>query len=144
MDTGGGIVIDKQGNIIVVGSFSDQTIAFDNNILPGPAACENTFVVKLDPMNNVIWAKVPAQGYGNNGGNAISCDEQNNIYFGGEFANTISFGNFTLSSPLNINIYTVKLDVNGSPVWATSADGESYDWLMGIFVDLSRTCRVGG
>lgn len=125
------ITLDPLGNIYVAGYFRGApdfdpsagvfTIATTGN--------DDTFMVKLDPSGNFIWAK-------NIGGSASSDDRvinslvtdgAGNVYFTGQLSGggqsfdlDPNAGTFLLTLPGTafFNIYVAKWDMNGNFVWA--------------------------
>jgi outer membrane protein assembly factor BamB len=53
-DNGSSITVDADGNIYVAGRIGSQPFAFDSIIL---TSAGNLFIVKCDPVGNVLWAK---------------------------------------------------------------------------------------
>ncbi len=88
-DQGTGIVVDKDGNIIVAGSSSSETLTFDNEVLTGNDY-DKIFVSKYDNNGNTIWAKMFG---GDDNDEAYSVATTNgyldNIVVTGEFSSSI-------------------------------------------------------
>jgi hypothetical protein len=61
-----------------------------------------------------------------NNGWATAIDQSNNVYFGGIFQNTITFGSYTLVSGNNQSAFLVKYDINGNVLWAKQSKGTLY------------------
>ena len=73
-----------------------------------------------------IFNSVPglsAGGYFNDSGRGISLDASGNSYITGSFEGTVSFGDITLTSSGNDDIFVVKMDPKGQVVWAIRAGG---------------------
>ena len=121
------ISIDVTGNLFIVGGFGD-TVDFD----PGPAIFNLSavnaavFILKLNPLGDLIWAK-------NFGGTAgldpsfIAVDNAGNVYTTGAFYDgQVDFdpgvGTFILTSTGGYfdNIFISKLDPSGNFAWAKS------------------------
>lgn len=120
-DEGDDIAIDSNGNVIVAGLFSTDSIDFD----PGPgvflmSASENTFILKLDANGNFIWAKSiasPTENYVS----AMHLDKDDNIVLVGKFGGVTDFDpgstQFNITA-VSTDIYICKLDINGDFIWA--------------------------
>lgn len=136
-EVGYSICADTAGNIYFTGSFSGPVITFDtitlNNNSPGYPDC---FIVKFNTNGNIIWAK-NVGGLGADVGKSIKVDITGNIYVTGTFnSSTISFGNNTLTSSGNTNIFVVKYDSTGNALWAKSASETSSGIVNNICVDV--------
>jgi len=113
------IVADTQGNVYTVGNFGADSITFGDFILTRPTgATINTFVVKQDPLGNVLWAK----NFGETKSTyvkKITIDTFDNSYIIGNFWGTVNFGGTTLSNlDEKSDIFLVKLDTSGEVIWA--------------------------
>jgi hypothetical protein len=127
--SGNSIASDKNGNVIVTGSYSSDTLLFGNlsatNSFP-----QNFFILKIDSTGNPLWMKVAGE-IGSDYGICISTDSFNNIYVSGGFSSSnIIFGNDTLSLSDNLpvgleNTFLVKYDLNGNVIWTKQIKGIS-------------------
>ncbi len=98
-DYGADISTDASGNIVVTGGFYSPTITFGSTTLTnkGGSDTSDIFLVKYDPIGNVLWAK-SAGGTKNDLGWGISTDASDNIVLAGLFLSpTITFGTTTLT-----------------------------------------------
>jgi len=81
-------------------------------------------LVKYDSSGNVVWAR-QSKGGGKLSwalGNSIALDNAGNIYMAGQYADTMSFGAFTLSGNNSKgNVFVVKYNSAGTVLWATQA-----------------------
>lgn len=120
------IAFDKDGNAVVTGYFTGNAI-FENQTLTTPDGKNEAFIAKYDKTGNVVWAKQTA-GSGNNTGSYIELDENGNIYVTGTYESGIKIGNTELTSERPLDIFVIKLNSNGEPVWANKvnvAEGDS-------------------
>jgi len=108
------IVTDTDGNIYMTGNFSQQ-IKFGNISLT-TQGFSATFVTKIDPSGDALWAK---QFDGINAANGITIDPFGNIYTTGGFSGTTTFGNFTLVAQSESDIFVAKQDPSGNVLWVT-------------------------
>lgn len=127
-DKGNKITSDSNGNIFIVGTFTD-TVDFD----PGPGVSNlipigytDIFVSKFDGSGNLIWAK-QFGGSVHDGATGIAVDATGNVYATGNFANTSDFdpgaGIFNLTSAGGLDVFILKLDASGNFVWARQLGG---------------------
>ncbi len=136
-----GLTVDKQGNSIIIGYFSDS-VDFD----PGPATyflhskggISDIFMVKLDSNGNFIWAKSYGSP-GNDWASSAVTDKNNNIYVAGYFADTVDFNpggsGGQVISKAGGDIYVLKLDPAGNFKWVAAAGGISEDRAYSIALD---------
>ncbi|MDD3235233.1 MAG: SBBP repeat-containing protein, partial [Candidatus Cloacimonetes bacterium] len=96
-DEGSDIAVDSVGNVYFTGYFSGTSASFGSNSLTSNGT-KDSFVAKLDSGGNWIWAK-GVGGIGEDKGNGIALDSNNNIYVSGHFAGTnVAFDAITLTS----------------------------------------------
>ncbi|MBF9141515.1 T9SS type A sorting domain-containing protein [Hymenobacter properus] len=161
-------LVDGQGNIYVMGSFSSTTATFGTTTLtntPGPristscAAPSDMFVAKLNASGAWQWA-VRGGGSGSDSNQAVAIDAAGNAYLTGYFADSpASFGNTTLnngSAMYSINngpgtsyfkyndVYVAKVNAAGVFEWAISAGGNTSDYGTGITMDAAGCLTVTG
>jgi len=124
-DRGLAIAVDNADNVYITGiywssvDFNPNAGTFYLNAGLGNFA---TFILKLDPNGNFIWAKTLDVDSSND----LAIDGANNIYMIGSFDGTVDFdpgiGNFPLTSsgPISTydDIYIEKLDSAGNFIWA--------------------------
>ncbi len=117
------IAVDQNGDIYLAGDFENGSAIFGNIKLNGLFA-DNSFLVKYDASGNCLWAKQSsgtiASGY------SLSLDKDNNCYITGNFYNgEADFGNLKLvnNNLTAENIFVIKYDANGNPVWAIADTG---------------------
>ena len=142
-DYGYAIAVDGSGNSYVTGFFSSSVITFGTTTLTTVGSAD-IFVVKYNASGNVVWAK-NAGGNNWDQGKAIAIDGSGNTYLTGYFSSSsFTFGLTTLINAGNDDIFVLKFDVAGNPVWAKSAGGSSSDQGKGIAVDSSGNSYVTG
>ncbi len=148
------IATDSQGNALITGSFASAPITFGSTTLQNFANV-NPFLVKYDPLGNVMWAigaqqtlyyGVTVWSYG------VATDVNDNIYITGDYAKTassnLSFGPHSLPICSGRNMYVVKYDNSGNELWAKASMGSSYGGVQAtgfdITTDLSGNCIILG
>jgi hypothetical protein len=149
-ETGFGIATDSNGNVYITGSFNSTTINFDaitlTNAFNGSNGSSDVFIAKFDVNGNVIWA-TNAGGTNYEGGAHIATDSNNNVYVTGYFTSpTITFGSKTLTNSGNgtSDIFIVKYDTNGNPLWAKRAGGTGTDGGADIATDSNGNIYLTG
>ncbi len=147
-DAGLSIKIDALDNVCVGGYFTN-TVDFDPSasITNLSSTSRDVFVLKLDFTGNFIWAK-QIGGSNVDDLNALSVDAAGNIYATGTFNSTCDFdpsaSTFNLSSNGARDIFILKLDNNGSLVWAKSIGGTGQDYGYGVALDVANNVYVVG
>lgn len=93
---------------------------------------------------NWVWAE-SSGNTSNDQGRSVATDINGNIFMTGYFnGSTITFGDTTLTSEGNGDIFIVKYDANGNVLWAKSAGGTDYDLSNGITTDASGNVLITG
>ena len=143
IDAGYSTAVDLNGNLYVTGYFQSPTITFGGITLTlDSIGTINTFIVKYNANGNVIWA---CSIGGDSRGTSITTDRTGNCYITGYFmGNTIHLGSITLLNSGGNDLFILKLDVNGSVLWAKSAGSSAIDQGFGIAADENGNSYVTG
>ena len=138
------IARDASGNFYLAGSFSSSSITFDSVTLSNPGGSGAIFYVKFDANGSALAGKCFG-GSGDDGANSVAVDASGNIYMTGYFSSSsVTFGTTTLSNSGGADIFTVKCDAGGNPLWARGAGGSSDDQAASVAVDASGNSYVAG
>jgi len=113
------IFTDNKNNVYTTG-FYNYSITFDSISLSNNNGRDgDLFVNKSDSMGNIIWAKT----FGGNledTGFAISGDNKGNLVLGGGiYSNNVLFGNDTLSSTGDLDVFVAKILLDTTHVYST-------------------------
>jgi hypothetical protein len=145
-DIGYGISNDGNGNAFMTGYFSNSSITFGSFTLTN-AGGRDIFVVKYDPLGNVLWA-ASMGGASDDIGYSISAEANGNVYVSGSmYSGTLTFGSITVAPPSGSidPMFIVKYDSNGNALCASalasggddqnavSADGFGNAYITGDF-----------
>lgn len=137
------IDVDADGNSYVTGDFYN-TATFGSIALSSPNY-RDVFVTKLNAQGQFVWAtQAGGTYYSGDTGNGIAVDAAGNSYITGEFFETATFGNTTLTSAGQRDIFVAKVDTQGQFLWATKAGGTNHDYGYDIVVDASGNAYVSG
>ncbi len=149
-DIGYDIAVDNNGNSYTIGAF-EGTVDFDQGT--GIAnltskGLKDICITKLNSAGNFIWAKQIGSFSADNG-YSIWLDGTGNIYAGGNFSGTVDFdpgaGTTNLSSAGGMDMFILKLDVNGQFKWARSMGNASNQGGLKITTDPDgNVCIAGG
>jgi len=144
-----GISVYADNNGVLLSGNFESTILFNNNISLTSNGLLDIFVAKFDLNGNVVWAK-SAGGLQNDYSFDITMDINGNIFLCGSFQSpTISFGNIVLTHYNGTNVqagdlYIVKYDSNGNPIWSQSAGGNRWDAATSLSTDANGNIYVTG
>lgn len=145
-DEGYHIAADSIGNSYVIGQYFNDSISFDGIVLVNNGSVnDDFFIVKYDPIGNVIWAK-SAGGTNYDFANDIKTDKYGNIYITGTFqSSAITFGTTSLNS-YGTNLFIVKYNPLGNVLWARNSTGTSLNnnYSNGICTDNNGNVYVEG
>ena len=144
------IAPDNTGGVAVCGMFAHNTLSFDSIVLTKTTQNNNSlnmFVAKLDSNGNTMWAYNAGTIYQNSTiANAVSVDSNGNVYVGGAFPNTVSFGNISLNSYIGAQLFLVKYNASGTVLWAKTSGyiTNGYTTIRTIDTDENNNVYVGG
>ncbi len=149
VDGGNDITIDKSGNIIIVGQFSN-TVDFDPgseiHSLSSNGNVDN-FVAKYNTQGLFQWAV----SFGSTEVdliNRVKTDSNSNIYLCGSFSAQTDFdpgSGSVIRSPVGMtDAYVMKLDMNGNLVWVISFGSDSLDEASDLDIDGDGNIIVAG
>lgn len=137
------MVIDNNGDIIIVGSFQ-STVDFGGQSLTSTGGFD-VFVAKYDTAFNLL-SVIKAGGTSGDECKSIAIDTSNNIFITGYFSGTASFGSTNLTSTGNYDAFVVKYNSSGVTQWARKGNGPTiaFDYGYGIAADRFGNCVVVG
>ena len=128
-DRGYGITSLSDGSSIITGEFRG-TATFGNTQLIS-AGDDDIFIAKLNRDGSYAWVK-QAGGTGGDSGYGITSLADDSSIVIGRFSGAASFGDTTLNSAGNDDVFIAKLNREGSYAWATKAGGTGNDYGYGI------------
>jgi uncharacterized repeat protein (TIGR01451 family) len=144
---GKAVSIDPFNNMVVAGS------TFSNTEFSDASGTQTTigigeydiYAEKLDPGGNILWAK-QLGGAGLDLLESVTTDLLGNIYLAGFFNDTIRLeGVDTLQTDTdNWDIFLIKLDPNGQPLWAHSFGGALKDEAHAVATDQQGNVYLTG
>jgi hypothetical protein len=139
--TGHSIVVDANGNSYVTGVFSGSA-TFGTTTLTS-YLFQDILVAKLDSNGNWLWAN-QASGASSDMGYSIAVDADDNSYVTGYFEQSATFGNISLPSSGDKDIFVAKLDNYGNWLWAKKVGNSNVDEGNSIVVDANGNSYVTG
>jgi hypothetical protein len=143
------IIYDGKGSLFFSGNFNyDLTLGATTLYNNNSPVWDYTFIAKLDTNGNFIWAN----SYHNTCGSCfdgtfITFDQSGNVYIGGSSIYYITINNTaypTPSSNNSLDIFLIKLDINGDFSWIKFWGGIDDDYVQDVKVDsLGNICILG-
>jgi hypothetical protein len=140
-DASRSVVTDPAGNGYYAGDFTGYT-EFGGKRLESDGQNDAMFV-KFLPGGKIAWA----QNFGGDGddlGHAIFADDNGSLFACGTFQGTAQFGDFELVSAGMRDLFVLRLDDNGSPLWAFRAGGPEDDDALALVADSNDSIYIGG
>jgi hypothetical protein len=138
------LALDTSGNSHITGYFTSAASFGSVNLTGG---FNEAFVAKLDPNGNFLWARrshtvgsppTSKTGWG------VAVDPGGNVYVTGDFAGMSDFDGYALTSKGQSDVFVVKYNSSGTPLWAFSGGGSGADIGRSIAVDSSGSSVVTG
>lgn len=115
---------DHNGNLIIAGNYDDPTITFGSTTLTNATSDDEFFLVKFDPLGNVIWARTAAGGY--HYAKSVASALNGNIIATGRFpsivSSAITFGSLILNNGGSDEIFLVEYSSSGTALWAKASE----------------------
>ena len=118
-DSGEGITLDKNGDVVVIGYMSGKAVTFGNiTVQANCQNCRNVIVAKLNSNGDWLWAVKSDSATQNQGGSVVA-DSNGDYYVTGTYSGTTSFGEYSVYG--NAGTFVAKLNNSGSWQWAISS-----------------------
>ena len=137
---GQAIAVDRAGNSWSTGAtYGDAEIEG----VTLKASPRDLYVVKLDPHGKPLWASGTGAAFDGSGA-GIGVDDRGNAYIGGMFKGTGSVAGTELKSAGEYDMFALKLDRDGKPVWARQGGGPGIDYCLSLAASPSGGCYATG
>ena len=132
-DYAGGIGVDREGNVIVAGSFFKDLDA-GGGVLPSAGGEKDGFIVKYDPSGAHVWSS----SFGGRKGDyasALAVDAAGNTFVTGQVSGDARAGaqSYTFKGG-DSDAYVLRFDASGAPTWLASGS-IGYDYGAAIAAD---------
>ncbi|MEP7263377.1 MAG: T9SS type A sorting domain-containing protein [Bacteroidota bacterium] len=130
-----GISSDLNNNIYLSGDFNGWLVSDNDSIYNSPY--DDFFIIKLDSNGTTSWindvsdAPVSSMNYSND----FTVDESGNLFITGMFQDSLVFGNTTVHSGFNPDMFLCKFTANGSKEWIRKGGGGGLDAGMTVTTD---------
>ena len=144
------LIIGPEGGIYITGLFT-QTVDFDpdtsNTYNLTSVGSTDWYVAKFNDAGSLLWVK-SSGGIVGDDPSAFCFDSFGNIILTGQYQGTSDFdpgaNTYSLTSNGETDIMVIKLDPNGSFIWAKSFGGNYLDYGYGITCDNAGNIYVTG
>ena len=140
-DEGMGIAGDGAGGALVTGAFTGKAV-FGTTLL-GSRGSKDVFAMHVTTSGTIDWA-VRAGGTFDDQGNGIAYDGAGGALVTGWFNDVASFGNSSLKSRGDLDVFAMHVTASGAIDWAVQAGGTSDDSGNGIASDGAGGALVTG
>jgi hypothetical protein len=133
---GNGVAADKDGNVLVTGTFAGQ-IQFPGGAMLTAKGAYDIFLVKLDPAGSETWSKSFGFAGASDSGLGVAVDQFGNVAFGGVFNGDLDLlggGNPPFTAVGSGDGFVAKYDPAGKILWGTSFGGGGYDIVWSVAV----------
>lgn len=127
------IATDSQRNVIIAGQFND-TIDLGGGPLQS-VGDSDIFIAKFDSSGRHLWSR-RFGGKVRDEATGIAIDSRDRIVVTGIFQGTLNFGQGPMTSVGERDLFVVKLDRNGSPLWSIRNGGPGDEYTdNGVTID---------
>lgn len=141
--SGTDIFQDSGGDNFVCGNFEGDFIRDDSLYVNAGTSGNDVYLARLTNGGSLLWIST-AGSSGNDEASAIIADNNQNSYVTGCFTGTMQFGNFSISSQGNTDIFVAKADASGNWQWAVAFGGTGPDSGSDIALDAAGNIYVTG
>lgn len=142
------MTLTNKGYIYIAGSYSG-TSNFNPSGSKIFSAVGGTdiFISKFDTAGNFLWAN-GLGGSGTDEAKGVSCDNNDNVFVTGNFANTVDFDltvdEAILTSKGKSDIFLLKLNSGGNCKWVKQIGGTQSDSASAISLDTNKHIIITG
>jgi hypothetical protein len=140
-DKGYSVTVNSNGNIVCTGEFRDNA-SFGNSTLSSYGHGD-MFVVAYDNMGNKIWV-VQGGGVGEDLGRHIKHDNAGNLYVGGNYAGTSTYGSLQINGFGSGDASLISYDANGNTLFAKGYGSSQNDCGRSVAVDVNNNIYFSG
>jgi uncharacterized protein (AIM24 family) len=140
------VAVDGAANVFLTGDYNG-TVDFGSGSLQS-AGAGDVFVTKLDENAGPGWSK--SFGDAQSGdvqiqiARGVATDAAGNVVVTGEFAGTVDFGKGPIQSAGGGDVFVVKLDADGGPVWSKHFGDAADQHAAGVALDGASNVLLAG
>ncbi len=123
-DIGISVASDNYDNIYMTGYFEDTAVFNGTSLIS--LGFQDIFIAKYNNSGNLVWIQKAGGDWGALG-SSITTDDYDKIYITGIFGGTAFFGNDTVVSNGEFDMYITKYDNLGKLLWIKTFGGAGFD-----------------
>ena len=138
---GSDMVCDISGNIYIIG-YSSGIIHFNNDSTVSNGSTD-VLVTKINAGGDLLWA-MNIGGISDDYGASIDIMQNSSLYISGIFKDTAAFGDDTLISRGDRDLFLAKMDLDGNMIWGKQFGGNGMDVTMKISIEDEDIYATGG
>lgn len=142
IDIGRGIAADSEGSIYITGHFQNSVDFGDGSPIESDGEFD-VFVAKYDASGAFNWVQ-QGGGVGDDIGWDIEISASDEIFITGQFKGDGTFGDTTITSLGDSDIFTAMYFSNGDLGWINTAGGVGTDEGRSIAIDLENYIYISG
>jgi hypothetical protein len=136
------IASDGDGAVVVAGLFTGTLLAGNGAFTTADGA--DVFAAKLDASGNLLWVRSLGGDMGWPPGYAVCVAEDGNILVTGSFSDTLDLGSGSVAATGSSDVFLVKLDPSGEPLWGKTFGGPLGQAAHSVAVDQAGNVLVAG
>jgi len=127
-DTGHSLDCDEHNSVYMSGIFKDSVLFADTVPLTAEHTYDN-FIAKYSGAGDLVWVETAGGGsnYDFQFTDVTYDDNSGNIYVSGGFMDESIYGDTSLASTGDWDIFVAELNANGNYLWVIGAGGTQYD-----------------
>ncbi|WP_254512620.1 PKD domain-containing protein [Anatilimnocola floriformis] len=140
------IDLDAAGNVYVTGEFFGGTITVpgvNGNVVVTEHGRTDLYLFKFNPEGKALWGRVMG-GAGDERAGHFAVDGPGNVYIGGMFFETSTFGDTQLTSAGVGDGFISKLTTDGDFIWTRAIVGRHYESVVGVDADNDGNVYITG
>jgi hypothetical protein len=142
-DNSAHIILSKDGNLLVTGSFYDTCIFGSISVIA--AGVTDMFIAKINAQTGeYMWVTTAGALGSYSQGNAICEDAGGNIIVGGNTNGYCFFGQDTIKSKGSFDFFVAKYDTTGTIIWVKDFGSNGSDDLHDISADTGKSIYICG
>ncbi|WP_165822216.1 SBBP repeat-containing protein [Hymenobacter edaphi] len=139
------VAVDAAGRVYVCGSGNSSPLTFGSTTLPNSTSSYNAYVARLDGSTGAWQWAGQVGGAGRDEATSMAFDATGNLYLTGSFSGAgVAFGNTTLTSSGEGDIFLGQLSPAGQWQWALRAGGRYDDFGGRMAVDAAGNLYLTG
>jgi hypothetical protein len=136
------VAYDNSGNVWVIGQFSGTMQAGSFTLTS--AGGTDGFIAKLNASTGAVLFAERYGSTGNDDGIAIKANAAGEIFIAGTYVGNFSYGMVNLTGQGQWDVFMVKLNNAGSPLWGEKISGTGIETMWTMNIDNANNIYIGG